>query len=384
MTIGIDASRAFLPNRTGIEEYSYQVIKALRTELAEERVVLYMRKRPVGGVLRSGAPGAIDYPLPETWDVRELWGPRLWTQGALAREMFRHPPDVLFVPAHTVPWIHPKNTLVTVHGLEYEVCPQAYSRWERWYMRQSIRNSSRWASRIIAVSENTKRDVCRLYSVPAENVTVIYEGVSRDEPARFSECSDQGTEFRRKLCGETAISTPYFLFVGRIETRKNVSRIIEAFDLFKSRHGTEHRLVLAGKPGYGYERIRDALHRVPSRADVRELGYVSHEEKAMLLRNAAAFLFPSLSEGFGLPVLEAQALGIPVLTSSVSSLPEIAGDDAAFFANPKSVEEITRGMEEIAFRSDFRSAIIESGFRNVARFSWEKCAREVAGLLRGI
>ena len=364
MTIGIDASRAFLAKRTGIEEYSYQVIKHLRNELADERVALYVRKGHIP-----------DFDLPKSWRVQTVGWPRLWTQGGLALEMLFHPVDALFVPAHTVPWAHPKKTVVTVHGLEYEFCPEAYSRWERLYMRWSIRNSCRWASKVIAVSENTKRDLARRYHVSIEKIAVIHEGVYDFLLKSESRTDDSSSEFLKLK--------PYFLFIGRIEARKNVARMIEAFDRFKRKCGTNHQLVLAGKPGYGYEGIANCKLQITNSSDVVELGYVSEEEKWKLLRNAEGFLFPSLYEGFGLPVLEAQSVGAPVLTSNASSLPEVSGADSAVLVDPLSVEDIARGIEKIALDSDFRSAIIESGSKNVTRFGWEACARRVAEMLKG-
>lgn len=316
-----------------------------------------------------------DFELPENWEVRELWGPRLWTQGRLAFEMLIHPPGVLLVPAHTAPWIHPKNTIVVVHGLEYEVCPEVYSRWERLFMRRSIRNSCRWASKIIAVSENTKRDLIALYKVPEEKIAVVYEGVSDfQKNSRFQIlCS--------KINSKSQISKPYFLFIGRIEARKNVARMVEAFDIFRKKCGTDHKLVLAGKPGYGYEEVENRKSKVESREDIIELGYVSEEEKWELLQGAEGFLFPSLYEGFGLPVLEAQSVGVPVLTSNTSSLPEVSGSGATVLVDALSIDDIALGIEKLALDRDFRSAIIESGLKNVARFSWKKCVREIVEIL---
>lgn len=379
MIIGIDASRAFLANRTGIEEYSYQLIKYLRRELAEERVVLYVRatnNRQQTTNNKQSITDGIDFELPEKWEVRELWAPRFWTQGRLAIEMLFHPVDVLFVPAHTVPWIHPKRTVVVVHGLEYEFCPETYSLWERIYMRWSIRNSCRWASKIIAVSKNTKRDLMSRYSMPEEKMQVVYEGVSYLQFPTDNEQSDS-----RPSVSGFQVPNPYFLFIGRIEARKNVRRIIDAFDLFKKKHGTNHQLVLAGKPGFGYAAISDQLKTLRCREDVVETGYICEEEKWRLLSGAEGFLFPTLYEGFGLPVLEAQSAGVPVVTSNVSSLPEISGSDSAILVDPLNVEEIARGIEKIALDQGFRSGIIERGLQNAARFSWEKCAKEVSEIL---
>jgi len=367
MRIGIDASRAFLCQRTGIEEYSYQVIRHLPNELQDEEVILYVQKKLL--LERGGFRfkfQRVDFELPEKWRVKGLWAPRFWTQFRLSLEMLLHAPDVLFIPAHTVPVIHPRKTIVTIHGLEYEFSPESYSFWERLYMRWSIRYSVRAADRIIAVSENTKMDLMRLYHVPKAKIEVIYEGFTTPLP---SESGGKKTE------------KPYFFFVGRLETRKNIVRMIEAFEIFKKKTGSSHQLILAGKPGYGYEAIRAKIQSSVFKNDIREVGYVSEEEKWRLLREAEAFLFPSLYEGFGLPVIEAQSIGVPVITSNASSLPEIAGEGAVL-VDPSSPSALALAMEEIVRNPEKQADIIEKATRNADRFSWARCARSVARLLK--
>ncbi len=363
MVIGIDASRAFLKRRTGIEEYSYQVISALRGPLGDTDVVLYIR-----------SDQSVSFDLPKRWRVRKLRAPRFWTQIRLSFEMLFHPPDVLFVPAHTVPLIHPARTIVTVHGLEYEVFPNGYSLWERLYMRFSIRFSTRVAKRVIAVSENTRRDLVHLYGIPTEKISVVYEGISenvkRNAPDAGSRPDETGAGSRH----------PYLLFIGRLEERKNIARIIEAFGMLKEKYGIPHELMLVGKPGYGYEKISGKIRE--TRYGIREMGYVSEEEKFALLKNADVFLFPTLYEGFGLPVLEAQTAGVPVVTSDRSSLPEIGGE-GALYADPSSTADIAEKTWKLLSSKDLRDDIMEKGRGNVRRFGWDRCADSIAALLRG-
>lgn len=369
MRIGIDASRAFLRRRTGIEEYSYQVIRHFRTVLADESVILYVRKKISvrNGRIQFIIP-EIGFDLPEKWQVRGLWAPRFWTQIRLSLEMFFAPTDVLFVPAHTVPLIHPKRTIVTIHGLEYEFSPESYSWYERFYMRLSIRYSVRVASRVVAVSENTKRDLTQLYGVPESKVAVVYEGV--DRPGGMSA---RTPEF-------PAIDRPYFFFIGRIETRKNILRVIEAFELFKEKTGLPHELLLAGKPGHGYETIAKRIADSPMRGTIREVGYVSEDEKWRWLQGAEVFLFPSLYEGFGLPVIESQLAETPVIAANTSSLPEIAGE-GAILVDPSQPREIALALENLTRDPERRADIIEKGIRNSQRFSWEKCCKELVGVI---
>src|SRR6185369_10493089 len=247
MTIGIDASRAFLKRRTGIEEYAYQTIKHLRDVVPSSlRVILYVRRKIIwkNNALSFEYP-QIDFSLPENWEVRGIWAPRFWTQIGLSLEMFRKAPDALFVPAHTVPLIHPKKTIVTIHGLEYEFCKEAYSFWERAYMHHSIRFSCKAAEKIICVSQNTKKDVMAVYSVPEEKITVIYEGYENNHQS--------------PIINHQSPDTPYLLFIGRLEERKNIVRIIEAFEILKEKYAIPHQLVIVGKPGYGYDRIQEKV-----------------------------------------------------------------------------------------------------------------------------
>lgn len=370
MIIGIDASRAFLEKRTGIEEYAYQVIKHLREMIPEtDYVILYVRKN-----LKLSQP---DFNLPPNWEIRPvsfIGLSRFWTQAALSWEMLWRCPDVLFVPAHTAPFIHPKKTIVTVHGLEYEFCRNGYSFWARLYMRFFIRFSCRAASLIICVSENTKKDVMRLYKIPEEKIEVVYEGYSNN--------------FQFPISKLLPTTKPYLLFIGRLEERKNIGKIIEAFEILKEKCRIPHQLILAGKPGYGYRRIRYQVLSIKYKAEVIELGYVTENEKWELLENAAVFLFPTLYEGFGLPILEAQAAGTPVVASDNSSIPEIVesvGHDespSALLVDPRNARQIAEAAYKLISDKNLRDDIIKRGFANVKRFSWEKCAKEIAEVLR--
>ncbi len=355
MIIGIDGSRAFIKNRTGIEEYSYQVIKNLRNNLSSEQIVLYVRKKQ-----------EIDFEIPKNWEIKIIKFPRFWTQVGLSLEMLLHPVDVLFVPAHTVPIIHPRNTIVTIHGLEYEFCPKAYSSWERFYMRLSIKASCKWAKKIISVSQNTKFDLEKLYGVVGDKIEVIYEGYENQEPIINNQELKSGSKF--------------FLFVGRIEERKNVANIVKAFEILKEKYQVSHKLLLAGRPGYGYEKIKLQIESSKFREDIAELGYVSDEEKFELMKNADAFVFPTLYEGFGIPVLEAQSVGCPVIAGRNSSIPEVVGDSAVMI-DVHNPEAIAKAMALLINDRSLRSEYVQKGLENVKQFSWSKCAERIAEIL---
>jgi glycosyltransferase involved in cell wall biosynthesis len=366
--IGIDGSRAFLRQRTGIEEYSYQVIRSLTQTLPQDVTVqLYVRKKFSwqNGKFIFTYP-VIDFALPGNWQVRGIWAPRFWTKIGLSFEMFFWPVDTLFVPAHTLPLVGGRKNVVTIHGLEYEIAPEAYSRWERFYMRTSIRHSCRMADTIIAVSENTKKDLVQLYAIPTTKVEVVYEGFKRN---MSEEALEQHNE------------EPYLLFVGRIEERKNINRIVRAFEQLKEEKAFPGRLFLVGRPGFGYGAITAKIERSKFRSDIVEYGYVDEEKREKLLRGASTFVFPSLYEGFGLPVLEAQALGIPVVTSQTSSLPEVGGEGVVY-VDPLDVTDIARGIGEVwRWTEDEQRDYQEKSAKNLERFSWQRCAGQIADQL---
>jgi len=394
MIIGIDASRAFLKRRTGIEEYAYQTIKHLRSVVPEtDTVILYVRKKlTIDNFRLTTKIPEIDFELPSNWKIRGLWAPRFWTQIRLSLEIFLQSPDVLFVPAHTVPLIHPVKTIVTIHGLEYEFCKNSYSFLDRLYMRLSICFSCRVAETVICVSENTKKDVMRLYNVDESKIRVIYEGYETNFQFPISNfqsiSNDQIPNYEiKKLNIESKFNPPaggqnlpYLLFIGRLEERKNIIRIIEAFEILKEKYQIPHTLVLVGKPGYGYAKIKQKVVKSRQKDEIQERGYVNEEEKWELLRNADVFLFPSLYEGFGIPVLEAQSVGIPVITSNVSSLPEVGGAGAVY-VNPNDTKSIVAGIYSILSDNGRRDDIIIKATKNVSRFRWQNCADAIFGEL---
>jgi glycosyltransferase involved in cell wall biosynthesis len=284
----------------------------------------------------------------------------------LSLEMLWRPVDALFVPAHTVSWIHPQKTIVVVHGLEYEMTPQAYSFWERIYMRFSIRNSCRWAKKIISVSKNTKNDLVELYGVDKNKISVVYEGYATTE------------KFNR--ANEFDAYKPYLLFIGRLEERKNIKGIIESFEILKRDYQAPHRLVLAGRGGYGYDDIQEKIEHSLSKKDIIKLGFMGEESKNSLIKGADIFLFPTLYEGFGIPILEAQSLGVPVITSNISSMPEVAGNEK-ILADPKNAHQIAKLTFELSNNQVFREETIRLGYANAQKFSWEKCAQEIARII---
>ena len=357
MLIGIDASRAVAACPTGTEVYSRRLIQALLTLESPHRFRLYLRSTSPANTF----PGA---------ELRVIPFPRLWTHLRLSWEMAHRPPDVLFVPAHVLPLIHPRVSLATIHDLGYLYFPEAHPWRQRLYLDLSTRWNARIAAHLLADSEATKADIVAHYGTPPEKITVAHPG--RDEtlaPVR-DPALIEAVKARYGIVGD------YFLYLGTLQPRKNLARLIAAFAALPP----ETVLVLAGKRGWLYEDLFAQVGRLSLEGHVLFPGYVPDEDKAALLSGAVAFVFPSLYEGFGLPVLEAQACGCPVITSTTSSPPEVAGD-AALLVNPSDTEAITAAMQRIATDSGLRKTLIERGFVNVRRFSWAACARSVLSII---
>ena len=361
MKIAIDASRAFLDKKTGIEEYVFQLVKNLQNDLADHEVILYLR---IGGEEKLKKV----FKIPEKWEVKEIPFKYFWTQIGMAWEFLTNSPDVLFVPAHTIPWIHPKNSVVTIHGLEYEHCPESYSLYSRWFHRFFIKKSCKWAKKIIAISENTKNDLIEVYGIDAKKIEKVYNG--------FTEIVNTKKTFKKR-------KKKYLLFLGRIEQRKNIERIVKAFEILKASKVYDGQLVLAGKAGHGFQKIKKTIDEIEFSKDVIMKGYVNDEERCSLIKNADIFLFPSLSEGFGLPILEAQSVKTPVITSDKGPMDEVAGDKN-LLVNPYEVESIVKVSKDILNNSQKSKKIVENGLKNIERFSWEKCGKETSEILKKI
>jgi len=357
MKIGIHTGSAFFSERTGVEEYSYQLIKniAKLDEVKDHQFILYVDPKTADIIPE----------LPENFKIKKLNSPFLWTKLRLSFELFSHPVDVLFVPANFMPLFCPENTVVTIHGLEFEYLPESYPKKDLYYLKQGTREVVKKAKKIIAVSENTKIDLKDLYNADMEKITVIHHGVL-----------NKGEKNRKKIEGGK-----YILYIGRLETKKNIKGIVEAFNELKIAYNIPYKLILAGKEGKDFGKLKNIIKTSPYKNDIVLTGYLNQKEKEDLLEGANIFLFPSFYEGFGMPILEAQERGVPVITSNISSMPEVAGKDGALFVDPNNLEDMANALKTLAEDDNLRQNLIEQGKRNAEKYSWEKCAKETMDVL---
>jgi glycosyltransferase involved in cell wall biosynthesis len=364
MIIGIDASRANYDQKTGVEWYARHIIQELKTLVSSsDRVVLYSDE-PLKGELAI---------LPSNFESRVLrWPPkRFWTQIRLSWEMVRRPPDVLFVPAHVLPLIHPKKTVLTIHDVAGAYFPKAYNWFERWYSIFAAKQAVRSKSEIVIPTAHVKQDIIRLLGDSAieKHITVIPHGVDASFGVPHSE------EQKKLVRTKYKLPNSFILFTGRLEEKKNVTGLVRAYSAFREKYPEQKEaLVLVGKPGFGYEEVQKEIAASPYRQDIFEPGWVSSEDLPVLLQSARAFVFLSWYEGFGIPLLEAFQSQVPVLSSDRSCLPEVGGN-ACLFVDPSKETEICDALYAILTNEDMRKSLVEKGAKRVQEFSWKKSAK---------
>lgn len=369
MLIGIDASRANKPQKTGVEWYAYHLIEQFKKMDKDNRYFLYTNV-PLRGKLSV---------MPENFEEKLLsWPiPRSWTVGRLSWEMKmgKEVPEVLFVPAHTIPLFNPARSVVTIHDLGFEHFPEVYHWADKLYHRLIINFIKKFATKIIAVSEFTKRDIMKIYGVPEQKIAVVHNGYDQT----MFHPRERDDLFLKKY----NLNFPYVFFVGRLESKKNVARLVEAFAMFKLKHkSSKHKLVLAGSKAYGkgYEAIEENIKRFNLDQEVIMPGWVSDDDLPKFLAQAEALAFPSLFEGFGIPIIEAMASGCPVICSGTTCLPEVAGGAALLF-DPESPDDMMNKLEEILLNKESRVKYQAKGLARAKDFSWEKCAAETLAVL---
>lgn len=358
MLIGIDASRAISATPTGTETYSRELVHALLALDRSNDYCLYTRTRASEGNL-TRSPRVQIRPIPL---------PRLWTHVRLSWEMLRHPPDLLFVPAHVLPLVHPRRSVVTVHDLGHLHFRQAHPAAQRMYHTWAARWNARAAARVLADSEATRDDLVRFCGIAESKIRVVYPAY---DAAIYRQV--QNSEKIKRVTNQFRIERDYVLAVGTVHPRKNYARLIQAFSRIKD---FNLQLVIVGKRGWLYESIYEQVTKLGLQTRVLFLAYVPIEDMPALVSGARVLAFPSLHEGFGMPVLEAQACGTPVVCSMTSSLPEVAGD-GALFVDPYDVDALAAAIERVMTDSALRDKIINNGFRNIKRFSWDASARAV-------
>lgn len=376
MRVGVDIRGLLSGRKSGVEQYTIKVLEhLLKLDETNTYVLFYVSYRDLDKRvedLLSEAPFLkqdnveikklkwVNIPLL----LHALWKPLDWPKadkicGGL---------DVMWLPSpRLLPVSKQCRTVVTFHDLIFELFPQFYtwkSRLWQWQMNYSY--LARWADTIIAISQSTKRDLIDIYNVDNSKIEVVYEGV---DDAYFEIPDSQAIQ---QVKSKFKIDNDFIYYVGSIEPRKNIVAIVRAFAALQS---NEFKLIISGAKSWLTNPIFEEIEQLKLKESIIFTGSVSEQEKIILLNQARAFLFPTLYEGFGLPVLEAMAAGCPVITSNVSSLPEVV-EGSAILIDPNNQTEINQALKDIINNEGLARSLSTKGKLQARKFSWDKAARQ--------
>ncbi|MBM3130287.1 MAG: glycosyltransferase family 4 protein [Chloroflexi bacterium] len=359
MRIGIDAT-ALPPQPFGAANYIINLAQALlRIDTTNDYSIF---AKPLHAPLFDAARAQIVRTAPASPFARVAWEQIVLP--FLARQQRL---DVLHSPHYTMPLVKSVRAVVTFHDLTFFLYPQMHLLYKRVFFRTMLPLSARRADALIAISHSTRADILRVLRTPLERVTTIPYGIA----PHFQPITD--AQARDAFCKQHNLPRPFILYVGNLEPRKNLPTLVRAFAQLV-RAGLPHTLVLAGSRGW---------HAAPIFATIRELdlssrvvftGYVPQSDLPMLYSAADLFVYPSLYEGFGLPVLEAMACGVPVITSNISSMPEVAGD-AGILVDPNDAPALADAMSNLLTDSSLRATLAAKGLARARMFSWERTAQ---------
>ncbi len=377
MRIGIDISRA-VNEATGVGYYAKNLVRGLARIDAENRYLLYgvFCDCFPKGWRKAEAPEAPNFTLHDrnlpSWYV--MWK---WKNAARFRENLFGGVDLLHSTAYTMPQITNVKVVVTIHDLSCFAHPEYHTKENCDFVTRNVLRAARRADFIIADSESTRAEIRRFLHVPEERLGVTH--LAADERFREVLPPEEVSRVRNKF----GISKPYMLAVGSVEPRKNLTSALVAFKALIRIRKADCQFVIAGGQGWKNE----AFFRLVQKLDLGErlviTGYVAEDDLVPLYQGAEIFVYPSIYEGFGLPVLEAMSSGVPVITSNTTSLPEVAGD-AALLVNPLDLQEIYRAMETLWMKPSLRAELRAKGIEQSRRFSWEKTARETLEIYRAV
>ncbi|MBI3740413.1 MAG: glycosyltransferase family 4 protein [Chloroflexi bacterium] len=360
--IGIDFTSA-ARERAGIGRYARELVRALSRVDAENAYVLF--------VPRDARPELLSFAFPRNFSIRrapitERYLAALWQRARvpLFVEAFIGTVDVFYSPDFLLPPTRARRALVTAHDLSYVRVPEYFPAPLLNYLNRAVPRALKRADLILADAASTQRDLVDVYGSPAQKIRVLYPAAD----ARFR--ADISDAERARVRAKYDLNPPYILSVGTLQPRKNYSRLIQAFAKMPM---TNYQLLIVGGKGWMYDEIFQTIARLHLRERVRVMDFIADEDLPALYAMATLFVYPSLYEGFGLPILEAMQSGAPVISSNSSSLPE-AGGDAALYFDPRDVNALAGAMQRALADEKLRGDLRARGFAQAQKFSWEKSA----------
>ena len=369
LLIAIDANEANIKNRVGVNQFAFEIIwgiyRLTKKDKQRQSFRIFLQDKPL-----------TDLPPETSWWQYETFGPKLfWTRtGLVKRLFFRKPrPDVLFSPSHYGPGISPIPYVISIMDLGFLKFKNQFTAKDLYQLKSWTKQSVKKSKKIIAISKFTKKDIIANYQVEKDKVIVAHPG--------FTKTNSKVTSHMEK---KLDIKSDYILYLGTMKPSKNIEGLIRAFNILVSeKRIKDSKLVIAGKKGWLYQSIYNLVGELGLEKEIIFTGFVPDSETNNLIKNAKAFVMVSFWEGFGIPVLEAMNLGVPVVCSNTGSLPEIA-ENSAILVNPKNISQIAHEIEKVLKNKRLRTSLIKRGRARAKMFDWQNCSKIILDTVIGV
>ena len=366
MSIGMEA-RWISSNKTGFGNYAYNLIKEIGKIDKRNEYIVYLNHYYNDSIFTGNIKRRIIRQIPEIY--KHIYLP---IDVALNTKV-----DFFHFLYNAPSLIFPRPYLLTIHDMSFKYIPQMLKLKDRLSITYQLAINAHRAKRIIAVSENTKKDIIKFLNIPDKKITVIYEGVDKSY-RRISDASR-----KNEIAKKYGLPERFILYVGTYLPHKNINTLIEAYSILVSDKTVAHSLVLAGNKGRSFKKTSNMISKFKLERHVRCIGFVDEDDLPYVYNMSDLFVFPSMYEGFGLPLIESMACGVPVIATKTSCLPEIGGEAVTYFS-PKDRDELYNKMKNILAKAHVRSEMIRRGLRQAKKYSWEKMAKKTIELYKQI
>ncbi len=378
MIIGINGNEANVTHRVGVGQYAFELLSHLaKDQVSDTKYQIYLQDNP-----KEDLP-----PESADWKYKVLPGRGLWTLTTLQKQLIleKDKPDVFFTPTHYAPLYLPMPSVISIMDMSFERFPQYFKKKDLYQLKYWTKLSGNQAKRILTISHFSQKEICELYHLPDKKVIVTYPGYD-DQRFNLSVKSAGGQAKIKNLLKKYKIGDRgYLLFLGTLQPRKNLERLIEAYSRLTN---CPWKLVIAGminegRGGWKNEGVFAKIKALGLEDNTVFTGYVPDEEVPYLMAGSGAYLLPSLYEGFGIPPIEAMAVGTLAVVSKVSSLPEICGLAATYIDDPYSIGSIQQALQEVVLqKASERAKRVQLGLEWVKRYNWETTAKQTLEILR--
>ncbi len=356
-------TRLLLKNKLeGIGWFTYEVLKRIVESHPEDEFIFFFdRPYDKAFVFAENVTPVVLFP-PARHPILYMW----WFEWSVANALKQYKADVFLSPDNYLTLRTKVPTVLVTHDIAHLHFPEQVKFFDQKYYRYFIPKFHRKADRIVTVSNYTKWDIEKHYHIEGDKIAVACNGCRNI----FKPLSEK---VKKQIRAQYSNGKSYFFYVGAIQPRKNVHRLIEAFDVFKQATKSPAQLLLGGRFAWKTGAVKTAYDNTRFKEDIKFLGYIAEEELAKVMASAFAFVYVSLFEGFGIPILEAMHCEVPVITSNISSMPEVAGN-AGFLVNPYEVPAIAGAMQQLWENQQLCNELIDNGKKQKDKFSWELVA----------